>query len=86
MICCLAEGHQRCGETCYSNIHDTSLNVSSIPMTDSTDYFENSVSIKITGYHALGDNTDMQVTQSLMIPLAGEMSMMWSRNCELCLS
>jgi len=55
-------------------------------MTDSTDNFETSVSIKITGYHTLGYNTDMQVTQSLVITLAGEMSIMWRRNSELCLS
>jgi hypothetical protein len=86
MLCGLADGHQRFGETCCSNIHGTSVNVSSITTTDSIDYFETSVSIKITGYHTVGDNTDMQVTQFLMIPVAGELSVMWSLGSELYLS
>jgi hypothetical protein len=84
MLCVLADGHRRFGETCCSNIHGTSVNLSSIPTTDSIDYFEISLSIKITGYHTLGDNTDMQVTQFLMITLAGELSTMCSQNSELC--
>jgi hypothetical protein len=86
MSCGLAVGHQRFGETCCSNIHGTSVNMSSIPTTDSIDYFETSASDKITGYHTLRDNTDMQVTQFLIIPSAGELSMMWRQSSELCLS
>jgi len=86
MLCGLADGHQRFGETCCSTIHGTSVNVSSITTIDSINYFENWVSIKITGYHTVGDNTDMQITQFLMLPLAGELSMMWSLSSELCLS
>jgi len=81
----LADGHQSFGETCCFNIYGTSVNVSSILTTDSTDYFEASASIKITGYHTVGDNTAMQVTQFLMMPLAGEMSKAWRVSSELCL-
>ena len=86
MLCRLADGHQRFGENCWSNMHGTSVNVSSIRTTDSTDYFETSVSIKVTRFHTLVDNTDMQVTQFLMIPLAGELNVMWSQSSEMCLS
>jgi hypothetical protein len=86
MPCGLADGHQCFGGTCCSSIHGTSLNVSSIPKTDSVDYFETSTSIKITGYRTLGGNTDMQVTHFLMITLAGEISTMWSLSSERWLS
>lgn len=72
----LTDGFLRFGGTCGSNIHDRSVNVSSIPTTDVTDYFETLVSIKITGYRIIGDNNDKQVTQFLMVALTGTMNMM----------